>query len=79
MVDGDLTMQNLAFFGLIIVSGNVDARGGGSSLFNVEGALIAGGDLTLSGSFGAKLDRDRIDRYLNAIRTMLITYREIRK
>lgn len=79
VVDGDVSLSNLAFYGLIIASGDITMGGGGSSGGNIYGAAIAGGSYTGGGSFSLQLDRDRIDNYLNAIRTKVITFREIRK
>ena len=79
VVDGDVDISSHDFHGLIIASGNAQLSGGGSAAYNLSGAIIAGGDLDFSGSFAAELDLDAINNYLQAIRTKVITFREIRK
>ncbi len=78
VVNGDVDLSSLAFYGLIIASGDLTFSGGGS-VHNIYGAAIADGDLTLGGSFDLSLDLDRISNYLQSIRTKVITFREVRK
>ncbi len=79
VVNGDVDISSHEFHGLIIASGNAVLAGGGAAVFHVYGAVIAGGNLTISDGFDAALDLDAINNYLRAIRTKIITFREVRK